>query len=209
MTELHSLQGGLQKSFDPTFGNYLLHGIEEVYLPETIAWWPHTLGWKVLLVGLVCCLALLVIRGQRKWQANRYRRQGLVQLEEIRQAQSSLVDQGDDTAKRKALQQLPTLLKVTALQAYPRNEIAQLSGAAWLRYLNESCQTDCFDAPTGALLLAIDYQAAEYWSSEQEQLDALFHSCQQWIQQHRTELEQSGIKRSSLTKVVVKRRQRV
>ena len=197
---MSSLADGLQKSFDPSFGNYLIHGIEEVYLPASIAWWPHTLGWKVLLVCLVCWLGLVVIRAYGKWQGNRYRRQALLQLAAIRQSQASFKQHPDGSAqyklaKQNALKQLPALLKLTALHAYPRNEVAQLSGEVWLRYLNECCASPCFDSSSGALLLAIDYQAATKWQADHAQTDALFSACQQWLQQHRTPSGQTVVKR--------------
>jgi len=43
-----------------TFGNYLIYGIDEIILPQVIAYYPSAPGWQVLglLVGLLIVLQL-------------------------------------------------------------------------------------------------------------------------------------------------------
>ena len=68
-----------------TFGNYLIHGIDEIVLPEAITWWPSAPGWKVLGLILLAWLVLRVVRLARHWWRNRYRRQALQQLKQLQQ----------------------------------------------------------------------------------------------------------------------------
>ena len=42
--------------FDNSFGNYMLHGIDEISLPPAVSWWPQTLGWKLLLLAAAVSL---------------------------------------------------------------------------------------------------------------------------------------------------------
>ena len=73
-------------------------------------------GWCVL----VLLLLWLGWRFWKRWQANAYRREALRELGEI------------ETAPER----LPELLKRVALVAYPRAEVAELSGDAWLGFLD-------------------------------------------------------------------------
>ena len=63
-----------------TFGNYLVHGIDEIMLPDAITWWPSAPGWQVLALILLAWLLLRTIRLARRWWRNRYRREVLRQL---------------------------------------------------------------------------------------------------------------------------------
>jgi len=71
-------------------------------------------------------LTRLVKRG---WQ-NRYRREALRQLAILSESQQ--------------LAALPHFLKVTALQAYSREQVAGLSGQEWLDFLDAHCEDVSF-----------------------------------------------------------------
>ena len=73
----------VEKPFDPQFGNYLLHGITEIQLPQAVPWWPQTLAWKLLFLLLLLWLCYQVVNAYRRWHANRYRRIALKQLQQI------------------------------------------------------------------------------------------------------------------------------
>jgi hypothetical protein len=124
------------------FGNYAIKGISEVLAPAAISWLPAAPGWRWL------GLALLLLAGWRawlalkKWHRNRYRREALQQLDKLAR------EQGDSL-----LQALSALLKATALQAYPRTEVAGLSGSRWLAWLEDKCEGAAF-SPGSAKLLA-------------------------------------------------------
>ena len=98
-----------------------LANLRDIIEPLPVSWWPPAPGWWVLLgLGLLGLLALAV-RGWRSWQANAYRR---VALAEIEQATDVFT--------------IAQILKRTALVAYPRTNIAELTGAAWIRWLGET-----------------------------------------------------------------------
>ena len=167
-----------QKSFDDTFGNYLLHGIDEVGLPELVSWWPHTLGWKVLALGLLLYLGIVVYKTALRWQRNQYRRVALKELDQLFIAYKDAPQ---------CLCQLPLILKATALHAYPRVEIAQASGSQWLKILDSKCKTTHFSSPVGEQLLTIAYQPVQDWQLQDEQTARLFELARKWIKQHQTQ----------------------
>ena len=165
----------LQKPFDDTFGNYLLHGMHEVYLPEPVAWWPQTLAWQVLAVLLLLAAAYSLFCYWRSWRANRYRRDALAKLAEIEQ---------QSTQSLEPLLQLPVLLKATALKVYPRHKVARLSGQNWLDSLNHD-RPPIFTASIGLSLTTVAYQPIDQWQFGSEQRQDLLNACRAWIKSHK------------------------
>lgn len=167
---------GVDKQFADTFGNYILHGIEEVHLPETVSWWPQTIGWKVLGLLLLIAVAYWLSVQAKKWWRNRYRRDALSRL-------ASLEQRADEW--QQVVRQLPFLLKATALQAYPRSDVAQLSGTQWLEFLDSQFEGPAFRDGPGQGLLEIAYQPESQWRLSQLDAESLISLSRRWIREHR------------------------
>ncbi len=100
---------------------------------EPVSLAPQTIGW---LIGAVWVIAIVMISGwhrYRAWRRNRYRREALTMLRRIE-------ENSDDD--RQVAEQIATLLKRTALAAYPRAQVAKLYGAAWAQFLRETASND-------------------------------------------------------------------
>jgi hypothetical protein len=74
---------------------------------------------------------------------------------------------------------LAELLKRVALVAYPRLQVASLSGIEWLRFLDETVGTTDFSVGPGQQLVRIYDRAISAPSPELLQL------ARHWIRQHR------------------------
>ena len=160
-----------------TFGNYLIHGIDEIILPEVISWWPSAPGWQVLGLIFLALLAHGVVRLARRWWRNRYRREVLRRLTQLQQqADSNALD---------VVAFLPYFIKVTALQAYPRAEVASLSGKNWLAFLDAHYCGPPFIEGTGSKLLAVSYLPREQWQLDDNESAQLIRMVRQWIAKHR------------------------
>jgi len=99
-----------------------LEGLHDIVLPPMPPLWPPGDGFWValLLLGLVLVVGW---RWRRQWQRrNAYRVAGLGRL-----------------AKARTVYDVSVVLKRVALAAWPREQVASLSGMAWARYLNASC----------------------------------------------------------------------
>ena len=169
------LNANLTKGIGDTFGNYMLHGIEEVQLPEVIAWWPQAVGWKIVLALILLWIGKQIYRAITKWRGNHYRRRALKKLAQLQSA---------ETSSSQTIRQLPVLLKATALQAYPRTEVAHLSGQAWLTMLDSKWSESTFSSVVGERLLTINYQNEQYWQLDSEQIDELIDTIRRWIRKH-------------------------
>ena len=160
-----------------SFGNYLIHGIDEIILPESVSWWPTAPGWQVLGVLVGVALLFLASRLAARWWRNRYRRQALKQLELVqRQAGNQL---------QSVVAILPHYLKVTALQAYPRADVASLSGNNWLIFLDAHYAGPSFSEGVGEKLLAVAYLPPEQWQLSEQESNYLIKMSRLWIAKHR------------------------
>jgi hypothetical protein len=163
--------------FSDTFGNYMLHGIDEIHVPEPVSWWPQTIGWKVLALVLALWLLYRLYLLASRWWKNRYRRVALARLDALQSRANGQYQQ--------VLASLPELLKATALQAYPRTEIASLSGREWLAFLDAHYDGPEFSGKPGRQLLAVAYQDQSNWQLSAEDANRLIAMVRRWLRQHR------------------------
>jgi uncharacterized protein DUF4381 len=148
-----------------------LHPLRE---PLAIGWWPPAPGWWLLLAITVAALVAAGYFGYRHYRANAYRRRALAALEQLR------ADFGEHADSRSYLSQINALLKSVALIAYPRRDIAALSGRQWLDFLNTRVKT------TG--LFQQDFAAATYRREAPDIDPEQTRNCAAaWIKQHRVD----------------------
>jgi len=161
------------------FGNEWMSNLEEIGVPDPVPFTPQTAGWYLLAGLLVVGAVWLAWRFFKKWRLNAYRREALHELSEIEGLLAA------DGSKGEALKSLPELLKRVALVAYPRTRVAELSGEAWLGFLDGTVGSTEFSRGAGRLLpdLAYDPRAAETISqAESKDLISLVGA---WIRHHR------------------------
>ena len=153
-----------------------LQNLNDIVVPANVSWWPVASGWYVL-AGFA--LLLLVFFGYRAIQhrkKNRYRRLALQELSDIRQ-------QADMTA----LQALPIVLKRAALSAWPRGDVAALSGGEWHCFLDRTAATDLFSSGAGTLLDQLAYGGGSNRTPDDPDLDRVLAAAEFWLRRHRTD----------------------
>ena len=141
-----------------------LDGLREIRLPEPVSYAPQTVGWWVVLAVLLAVLGYVAWRLWRRYQRNAYRRLALARLEGL------------------APSQFPALLKRAALDAYPRDDVAELSGDPWLAFLDRSYGGSGFTSGPGRVLPALAYADTTLDESQRNELTGLVRT---WIQRHR------------------------
>jgi hypothetical protein len=141
-----------------------LNKLHDFYQPLAPAWTPQTIGWYVLFVITGLLIIWVAVHQMRRWFANRYRRAALRQLDLL------------------PVNELSALLKRTALAAWPRERVASLSGAEWLKFLNEAAGDKTFQSPPADRLEEIALQPVTL-SNEDEH--ALREAAATWIRRHR------------------------
>lgn len=133
--------------------------------PERISLVPQTAGWlAVLAVGV--SVALIVIRAWvRRRRAERYRRDAV----------DLLAASGNDPVA------IAAIVRRTALAAFPRADVASLSGAAWLAFLDRTGGGSDFSKGAGRALAEAPYRRACVAP------DALSAVAERWVRTHRRE----------------------
>lgn len=158
-------------SLPEVFGNYALGEFAEVVAPPAISWWPQTAGWWWLGAALLAMLLRYSWRRLRHWHRNRYRREAAARLRQLAQA----------NPPHSLLIELNKLLKLTALAAFTRDQVARLSGPAWINFLNGHCPSQPFAGELGTLLARGVYQNAALDDATKA---ALLAACLEWVYQH-------------------------
>lgn len=129
-----------------------LQKLADIAVPPPVSWMPQTWGWAVLAAAMLALIGWLVVRGARRYAANRYRREGLSELDRI---EAKLAD---DSERGKALAAMPELLKRVALAAWPRTEVASLSGTSWVAFLRAHGGAAGFPDNAARLLDDLEYR---------------------------------------------------
>ena len=139
-----------------------LDQLHDFYRPALPSWMPQTIGWYIVFGVLFLLVAWAAWRMFARWRRNRYRREALRELE-----------QADVSAR-------PVLLKRVALAAWPREEVASLTGEPWLQFLE--IHDNEFSKDQGRHLLDLEYRGVRP-APEQEQ--AVRQAAADWIRRHR------------------------
>jgi hypothetical protein len=155
-----------------TFGNYAIPGIAEVLSPEPVSWVPSTIGWRVLGAAILLGIFFQGYRRYSAWRRDRYRRLALSELDRLRELEPAL-----------ALAPVARILKSTALAAFPRTEVAALTGERWLDWLQAATDAPVFSEISRELLIGSQYREAPEVDGEKFRI--LARDCETWIRQHR------------------------
>ncbi len=142
----------------------LLNKLVEPGDPPPVSMMPQTWGWGFLAMVAGILAVLSIVYFYRRWCANAYRRSALGALEQAHGAP----------------EEIAAILRRTALAAFPRKDVAGLTGADWLRFLSSTCKKSPFDGAVGDALLLAPYRDIPP-SAELEDAAA------RWIRSHRRE----------------------
>lgn len=137
--------------------------------PPPVSMMPQTTGWLVLAAFVAVGVLVIAWRGWRYWQSTAYRRAA---LEAVEAAEGDLSD-------------IARILRQTALVAYPRTEVASLSGAQWVAFLERTGKAVAFDAASAEALISAPYRPGS--ASHSAVAVALIETVKQWIKTHRSE----------------------
>lgn len=143
--------------------------LKDIRLPDSIGWWPPAVGWWILavLIPLLCYLIILLYKHITRKTALKTARQ---QLQNIKL---------DKTLDNKAtLIALSTLLRRVAISISPREQVASLTGRAWLDYLDSTALDSPFTQSVGALFANAPYQQGVPTDAEMIQVIKI---CENWL----------------------------
>ena len=146
----------------------LMELMHDLARPEPVAWLPQTAGFWVVAAWLLAMGLLALGYAYMRWRRNRYRREAIGLLEAIE------TGSGAGTAGS----EIASVLKRTALIAYPRQQVAPLHGAAWADFLRASCDHDAVVEHAASDLAGAAYRRDVDGA-------ALIAAARRWIEVHR------------------------
>jgi hypothetical protein len=143
--------------------------LRDIHLPDPVSWWPPALGWWLLLV-LAGIIAVSVFYLYRRYQRGALQRGAQRALQEIaaqwRHSGDSQALAGD----------LSILLRRLCLSRYPREQVAGLTGNAWLEQLDTLLPDNEFQGGVGRTLIEAPYTRNIHVDG-----DALLQLCERWV----------------------------
>lgn len=147
-----------------------LQQLKDIHLPPEIHSWPTAPGWIILVLLSSCLLIYLIYIG-----FNHHKRKKTVKfaIEKLKQLKNIA---NDNTENMNIAIEISTLIRRTALYYFNRNDIAGLTGNAWLEFLNQSGNTRQFTDGIGRLLID-----APYSKHVNTDLASLFDLTQAWL----------------------------
>jgi hypothetical protein len=129
--------------------------LRDLHLPETIGWWPLAPGWWVVLALIVVALGFLLrawLRTHARGAARRFALRRLNAIEREYAERKNPVAFGAD---------LSEVLRRTMLAYAPRQDVAGLTGEAWLAWLDQDLAKPVFSNGPGRQIVELPYRNPE------------------------------------------------
>lgn len=154
--------------------NNPLQGLHDIHLPATPDWWPLAPGWWIVL-GIILLSTLFVTLYW--WRKHRWQKNILAEVDKVIEKKN--------TNLSLQLAGLSAIMRRVALRRYPREQVANLHGQAWLKFLKRTSASKTFDLNTIQPLAEGPYR--EKPGSDLLQInDPLVQSIQKWIRENLT-----------------------
>ena len=170
----------MQQATDP------LAQLRDIHTPGMIETWPPAPGWWVLAAIALALVLYGIYWLIQRWIANRYRREAMSELHQLR---ADWNDHGDDQLYLEALQRL---LKRVALTRFPRDDVAGLTGEAWVQFLDRSTGSHDFSMADSEALID-----GAYREDVSIDIQGLETTAKTWIEKHDTRHLEEALEETS------------
>ena len=155
-----------------------LNRLHDIVVPAPVPWWPPAPGWYFVLAALALAVIYGAARALATSRANAYRRIALAELANLEAAWNG------NPQDQSPLATLPVLLKRVALAAFPREQVASLSGTAWCEFLDITAGHPLFAGRPAEMLHQISYESPAPRGLSKDQVTTLFAAARTWVRCH-------------------------
>ena len=155
--------------------NELLDRLRDLHMPPEPLWWPPAPGWWLLASVLIGTIMLAF-----SWHyARRHRQRESLEVL-ARQARAELdrlrTRFAEDLDARHLLSGLSALIRQVAMTLGQREEVARLTGCAWLTWLDQRASKKLFTTAQGRT-----FAAAHYQKDAAFEVAAVLKICEEWL----------------------------
>jgi len=158
---------------DPTTET-ALRSLHDIAVPPPVSPGCPKPGWTALAVLLGIAVLATFLVWLRRYRRNAYRREALRLLDGIE------ADIRNPERREKGVHELSELLKRTALAAWPRSDVAALTGQAWLKRMDSRGT----DKALTRLLDDLEYHDDAAIAALLPDSDELMLNSRRWIRRH-------------------------
>lgn len=146
--------------------------LRDIHLPDPVGWWPLAPGWWLLAGLMLAMIAWLFWRWRQQKRGEHALELALHELERL---------QGKHGKNTKdLLRELSVLLRRVAISQYGRQQVSGLTGAAWVKFLDDRAGKTLFAGKLAHLLTEVPYRP-----ETQAETTALLQAIRQWIRLQR------------------------
>tara|TARA_B100002003_G_scaffold83203_1_gene77647 strand:- start:13589 stop:14137 length:549 start_codon:yes stop_codon:yes gene_type:complete len=146
--------------------------LRDIHLPGPIDSWPPAPGWWILAIAAMAVVIYGLYYLYQRWMRNQYRRDALKHL--------GVLKTTCENEPAEYLTRFNELLKRVALSHYTREQVASLTGEAWVAFLDLTGETQEFSMGAGQVLVSGNYRPDRDIS-----IDDLHQIGSHWIKHHR------------------------
>ena len=171
MAQAQPPQGILPGQLAPPGQTDPLANLRDIHIPGAIDPWPPAIGWWLIAAAALIAISYGIYLVFKWWKSNQYRREGI-------RALKYLLD--NHASEKQYLRDYSDLLKRIALSAYARESVANLTGEAWVSFLDRSTGTKEFSMGEGQILIQGNYEL-----NPSVDVDKLHRLGLYWIKKHR------------------------
>ena len=171
MAQAQPPQGILPGQLAPPGQTDPLANLRDIHIPGAIDPWPPAIGWWLIAAAALIAISYGIYLVFKWWKSNQYRREGIRELKYLLENHAS---------EKQYLRDYSDLLKRIALSAYARESVANLTGEAWVSFLDRSTGTQEFSMGEGQILIQGNYELNPSVDVDKLHLLGLY-----WIKKHR------------------------
>ncbi len=148
--------------------------LRDIHLPPDPGWWPPAPGWWMVTVLTLVLLIWITRIALHRYRLRRQRQHILTLLD-------TLTRPSDEAVLPSAITDISILLRRLALMRYPRQQVAALTGAEWLGFLDRTGGEGRFSEGPGQILASGPYQPTLPADTDMTALNALVS---EWVKKN-------------------------